>query len=189
MAGARGHRARFSVVETLGASPRRAALAASVATFTVGALVGGVVTFAGVALLGSRVVGDPGWPAIGALAGVALAGAVAEACGVRIVRRSAARSRRPWRRMPLPVAAGAYGVLLGLGFTTFVLTFAFWGLVLALLVLGDPQLGLAVGLAFGTGRALPVAALAPFASCRRGRRLSMRWLSARPCCEPSAWCS
>ena len=29
--------------------------------------------------------------------------------------------------MPVPVAAGLYGVLLGLGFTTFILTFAVWG--------------------------------------------------------------
>ena len=30
--------------------------------------------------------------------------------------------------MPLPLAAGLYGVLLGLGFTTFILTFAVWAL-------------------------------------------------------------
>jgi hypothetical protein len=63
--------------------------------------------------------------------------------------------------MPVPLAAGLYGVLLGLGFTTFILTFAVWALAGACVALGDPGLGLAIGLAFGAGRLLPVVALAP----------------------------
>ena len=81
-------------------------------------------------------------------------------CGSR--RRSAARCRRRGAasaRWPSPTAG--YGVLLGLGFTTFVLTFAVWALAGASIALGDPALGLGVGLAFGLGRALPVIALAP----------------------------
>ena len=63
--------------------------------------------------------------------------------------------------MPVPLAAGLYGVLLGLGFTTFILTFAVWALAGISVATGDPAVGLAIGLAFGAGRALPVIALAP----------------------------
>ncbi len=70
--------------------------------------------------------------------------------------------------LPVPLAAAGYGVLLGLGFTTFVLSFAVWALAGASIALGDPALGLGMGLAFGAGRALPVIALAPFAGTERG---------------------
>jgi hypothetical protein len=65
--------------------------------------------------------------------------------------------------MPVPVAAGLYGVLLGLGFTTFILTFAVWALAGVSVALGDPQLGLLIGLGFGLGRLVPVVVLAPAA--------------------------
>ena len=45
--------------------------------------------------------------------------------------------------MPVPLAAGLYGVLLGLGFTTFILTFAVWALAGISVALGDPRLGAA----------------------------------------------
>jgi len=70
--------------------------------------------------------------------------------------------------MPVPLAAGLYGVLLGLGFTTFILTFAVWALAGVSVALGDPQLGLLVGLGFGLGRLLPVVILAPAAGRRWG---------------------
>ena len=51
-----------------------------------------------------------------------------------------------WRRlMPMPLAAGLYGVLLGLGFTTFVLSFGVWALAGISFALGDPAIGLAIG--------------------------------------------
>jgi hypothetical protein len=59
-------------------------------------------------------------------------------------------------------------VLLGLGFTTFILTFAVWALAAVSIALGDPALGAVLGLAFGAGRALPVIALAPVADSDRG---------------------
>jgi hypothetical protein len=72
-----------------------------------------------------------------------------------------------WRRvLPLPLAAGGYGVLLGLGFTTFILSFAVWALAGVSVALGDPGLGVLIGLGFGAGRVLPVVVLAPAA--RRG---------------------
>ena len=47
--------------------------------------------------------------------------------------------------MPMPLAAALYGVLLGLGFTTFVLSFGVWALAGVSLAVGDPSLGLLLG--------------------------------------------
>ena len=74
--------------------------------------------------------------------------------------------------MPMPVAAGLYGVLLGLGFTTFVLTFGVFALAGIAFAVGDPALGLALGLAFGLGRALPIALIAPIADRDAGIRIT-----------------
>ncbi len=163
----------FSMVETLapdGYAGRLRTTVAACLTFSIGALAGGVVTFGGLALLGDAL--GAGAPAVAAA--VALVAAVGEARGARIlpqVRRQVPESWR--RRMPLPLAAGLYGVLLGLGFTTFILTFAVWALAGVSVALGDPALGLAIGLAFGAGRLLPVVVLAPAARSVRGA-----WLHA-----------
>ena len=154
----------FSMVETLapgGYAGRLRTTLAACLTFSVGALAGGVVTFGGLALLGDAL-GAGGPVALAAAAAVALIAAVGEARGARIlpqVRRQVPESWR--RRLPVPVAAAGYGVLLGLGFTTFILTFAVWALAGAAVAVGDPALGVAVGLAFGLGRLLPVVVLAP----------------------------
>ena len=74
-----------------------------------------------------------------------------------------------WRRvLPVPLAAGLYGVLLGLGFTTFVLSFAVYALAAACLVLGDAAIGVVVGIAFAVGRIVPVVVLAPLQETARG---------------------
>ena len=156
----------FSMVETLaphGYAGRLRTSLAACATFSAGALAGGAATFGGLALLG-QALGAGGAAALAVAAAVALAAAVGEARGARIlpqVRRQVPESWR--RRMPVPLASGLYGLLLGLGFTTFILTFAVWALAGVSVALGDPALGLLVGLAFGAGRLLPVVALAPAA--------------------------
>ena len=164
----------FSMVETLapgGYAGRLRTTLAACSTFAVGALAGGVLTFGGLSLLGHAL--GAGGPAALALAAVlALAAAIGEARGARIlpqVRRQVPESWR--RRLPVPLAAGLYGVLLGLGFTTFILTFAVWALAGVCVAVGDPALGLAVGLAFGAGRLLPVVLLAPSVSTARGAAL------------------
>jgi hypothetical protein len=81
--------------------------------------------------------------------------------------------------MPMPVAAGLYGVLLGLGFTTFVLSFGVWALAGISFALGAPLTGLLIGIAFGVGRALPVIALAPLAGRRAGVR-AISTMAERP---------
>ena len=74
--------------------------------------------------------------------------------------------------MPMPVAAGLYGVLLGLGFTTFVLTFGVFALAGIVVAVGEPAVGVAVGLAFAVGRALPITLVAPVADRPTGIRVT-----------------
>src|SRR3954454_16834416 len=116
----------FSMVETLapaGYAGRLRTTVVACATFALGALAGGIVTFGGLALIGTAL--GAGAPAVAAL--VSLAAAVGEARGARIVPQVRRQVPESWRRrMPVPLAAGLYGVLLGLGFTTFILSFAVW---------------------------------------------------------------
>jgi hypothetical protein len=151
----------FSMVETLapsGYAGRLRTTAIACATFALGALAGGVITFGGLASIGDAL--GAGAPAVAAL--IAIAAAAGEANGARIVPQVRRQVPESWRRkLPVPLAAGLYGILLGLGFTTFILTFAVWALAATATALGDPQAGLAIGLGFGAGRALPVIALAP----------------------------
>jgi hypothetical protein len=153
----------FSMVSTLGEHARgRGATAAACAAFVPGALLGGVVTFGGLALVGALL--GSGGIALGVAAAVAAAAALMELAGVRIAPQIRRQVPEHWRRvLPLPLAAAGYGVLLGLGFTTFVLTFAVPALAGVSLAVGDPVTGALVGLAFGAGRALPVVTLAPLA--------------------------
>ena len=72
--------------------------------------------------------------------------------------------------MPMPLAAAGYGVLLGLGFTTFVLSYGVWALMGVSLAVGDPVAGLVIGVAFGLGRAVPIVVLAPLAGPPAGER-------------------
>jgi hypothetical protein len=160
----------FSMIETIGRPRTR--LVTSCAMFALGALAGGVVTFGGVAVVGAllrRTAGDAVLPAAAALA---VAAALAELRGVAIAPQIRRQVPEHWRRtLPLPLAAALYGVLLGLAFTTFVLTFAVWALAGVTFALGRPTLGVAVGLAFGAGRALPIVTAAPLVHRRIGVRL------------------
>jgi hypothetical protein len=161
----------FSMVETLApgghAGRLRVTLAACV-TFAAGALAGGAATFGGLSLLGAAL-GGGGTDALAVAAAVALAAAIGEARGARIVPQVRRQVPESWRRrLAVPLAAGLYGVLLGLGFTTFILTFAVWALAGVCVAAGDPALGVLAGLAFGAGRLLPVVALAPAAGTAAG---------------------
>jgi hypothetical protein len=176
----------FSMVETigdaLGDTRRAVTLAASIA-FTAGALVGGVVTFGGLAVVGRLLDAQAGGLGEAMGAALALAAAVADWRGVRIapqIRRQVPESWR--RRAPLAVACGLYGVLLGLAFTTFVLAFAVWALAGISLAAGDPTLGVAIGVAFGAGRAAPVLWMAPGMRDGRGARRLDRMAG-----EPRLW--
>ena len=157
----------FSMVETIGPTGHtggtRTAVAAS-ATFAPGAIAGGMLTFGALAALGGLAHGAGGTAAYLIAAAIALVAALAEARGTPIVPQIRRQLPEHWRRvLPMPVAAALYGVLLGLGFTTFVLSFGVWALAGISFAVGELDAGLAIGAAFGVGRALPIAALAPLA--------------------------
>jgi hypothetical protein len=164
----------LSVIDTIGPTGhtggRRTTIAASVA-FLPGAVAGGLLTFGSLAVLGELLHGAGGRAAYLVAAGIALLGATLEARGTRIVPQIRRQLPEHWRRvMPMPFAAGLYGVLLGIGFTTFVLSFGVWALAGVSLAVGDPGLGLLVGASFGLGRAIPILALAPLAGRPAGIR-------------------
>jgi hypothetical protein len=171
----------FSMVESLGRTDAaRVTVAAACATFALGALAGGMVTFGALAAAGSVVHGLGAGAAAAVAAAIAVAAAVADAKGVRIVPQIRRQVPEPWRRrMPLPLAAVLYGVLLGLAFTTFVLTYGVWALAAITFVLADVRAGVVIGIAFGIGRALPVAAIAPIVARPLGVRL-LEAMAERP---------
>lgn len=160
----------FSMITSLGShgQGRRATIAAC-AAFAPGALLGGAVTFGLLASLGALL--GAGRIALGAAAVLVVVAAALEATGRPITPQIRRQVPEHWRRvLPLSLAAGGYGVLLGMGFTTFVLTFAVPALAAVALAVGDPVAGVLVGLAFGAGRALPIVALAPVADAPAGLR-------------------
>jgi hypothetical protein len=161
----------FSMVDTLaphGYAQRMRVTAVACVTFALGALAGGAATFGGLALLGGRL-GSGHGAAIAIAVALLVAAAAGDAAGRRIVPQVRRQVPEAWRRaLPVPLAAGLYGILLGLGFTTFVLSFAVYALAAACLALGAPDIGLAIGLAFATGRILPVVVLAPLQETERG---------------------
>ncbi|HSD24972.1 MAG TPA: hypothetical protein VLB79_11670 [Solirubrobacterales bacterium] len=164
----------LSVIDTIGPTGhtggRRTTIAACIA-FLPGAIAGGLLTFGSLAALGDLLHGAGGRAAYLVAAAIALLAAVLEARGTRIVPQIRRQLPEHWRRvMPMPVAAALYGVLLGIGFTTFVLSFGVWALAGVSLAVGDPALGLVLGACFGVGRALPILVLAPLAGRPAGIR-------------------
>jgi hypothetical protein len=166
----------FSMVETIGLrghSGGRSTTLAACATFAPGALAGGVATFGLLAVAGHLILGSAGTTAYLVAAAIAFGAAALDARGGRIVPQVRRQLPEGWRwSMPLPVAAALYGILLGLGFTTFVLSYGAWALAGISFAVGRPEVGLVVGLAFGIGRALPIVVLAPITDRPVGIRLT-----------------
>ena len=164
----------FSMIETIGPTGHTGGLRttlAAAATFAPFAVLGGVITFGLLALAGEVVFGAAGTAGYAIAAIVSLAAALAEARGTPIVPQVRRQLPIGWRSSaPMPLASAGYGVLLGLGFTTFVLSYGVWALMGISLALGDPTAGLVIGLAFGVGRALPIVVLAPLADRPSGER-------------------
>ena len=195
----------LSAIDTIGPTGHtggRRITAAACATFLPGAVVGGLITFGSLALLGQLLHGAGGRAAYVVAGAIALLAAILEARGTSIVPQIRRQLPEHWRRvMPMPLAAALYGVLLGLGFTTFVLSFGVWALAGVSLAVGDPSLGLLLGAAFGIGRAIPIVVLAPMAGSDRGHprdgvdvraRSTSTWACAaatppRSCSPRSPW--
>jgi hypothetical protein len=165
----------FSMVDTLaphGYAGRMRVTALACVAFAGGALTGGVATFGGLSLLGAAL-GTGGGAAAAVTAAALLAAAAGDAAGRRIVPQVRRQVPESWRRvLPVPLAAALYGVLLGLGFTTFVLSFAVYALAAACVALGQPDVGVAVGIAFAAGRIVPVVVLAPLQETEWGAGLA-----------------
>lgn len=157
---------------------RAAALAAAV-VMTLGCILGGTTLFVGLALAGGAIsVGGLGPALVAGAVGITAAGL--DAAGVRVLPQIRNQVPESWRRRaPLWAASGGYGVLLGLGFTTFVMSYTLWAVAVLSLLIGSPALGVAVGIGFGVGRALPIAALAPW-SDRRWALAIQESMSQRP---------
>jgi hypothetical protein len=166
----------FSMIATLGPTGHtggRSTTIAACVTFALGALAGGVITFWSLTALGGLLHGADDRAAYVIAAMIALAAAAAEMRAAPIVPQVRRQLPEHWRRlMPMPIAGGLYGVLLGLGFTTFVLTLGVWALAGIAFAIGEPTVGLVLGLAFGAGRALPVSLTAPFADRPAGIRVT-----------------
>ncbi len=164
----------LSAIDTIGPTGHtggRRTTAAACATFLPGAIAGGLLTFGSLAWLGQLLHGAGGRAAYVVAAAIALFAAVLEVRGTRIVPQIRRQLPEHWRRvMPMPLAAALYGVLLGIGFTTFVLSFGVWALAGVSLAIGDPSLGLLLGASFGLGRAIPIVLLAPLAGTAKGIR-------------------
>jgi hypothetical protein len=171
----------FSMVDTIASGARRGRARVGVcAAFAAGALAGGVATFTCLAGLGTLLPGGGGAQFAVAAGGLAALAAWAEARGLRIVPQIRRQVPEPWRRtLPLALAGSLYGVLLGLGFATFVLTYGVWALAAASVAFAEVQLGLLIGAGFGIGRALPVVVLGNLADRPLGLR-AVATMAERP---------
>jgi hypothetical protein len=173
----------FSMIDTIGPRGHRGGTPttlAACAAFALGAPLGGAITFGAFALAGELVWGAGGRIAYLVAAAIAVIAAIAEARGVRVAPQIRRQLPEHWRRiLPMPVAALGYGVLLGIGFTTFVLSFGVWALAGVSLAIGHPGTGFAIGIAFGIGRALPICLLAPVADRPLGVR-AVETMAERP---------
>ena len=162
----------FSMVDTIGTAlgdVRRTVMFVATASFTIGALAGGAVTFGGLSLLGGLLGHGATELRDGVAGALALAAAFADWRGWKIAPQIRRQVPERWRWiMPLPLACALYGLLLGLGFTTFVLSFAVWALAGISFAADSAILGVVVGIAFGLGRALPVLWIAPRLGTERG---------------------
>jgi hypothetical protein len=165
----------FSMGDTIGTAlgdTRRSATFLACVTFTVGAVLGGALTFGALASAG-QLIGHGASGMRGVVgASVALAAALADWRGLKIAPQIRRQVPERWRwTMPLPLACGLYGILLGLGFTTFVLAFAVWALAGISFATGSLTVGLLIGCAFGLGRALPIVWVASNLRSSHGARL------------------
>jgi len=126
--------------------------------FTLGLGLGAAVLFGSLGALGAAL--RPGHAVLLAALAFAGAAALADLAGLRVRPQVPFQVPERWRRtMPLARALFLYGLLLGTGVTTFVPAAAVWALLPLCVALGSVPLGIAVGLGFALGRALPVLAI------------------------------
>lgn len=132
---------------------RRLGLSHLAASMAAGALVGALMATAGAALSG--LTGGTLTHVGGVLL---LVFAVAELMGLPISWLSRARQvPLSWKHVfPAPMSATLYGGVLGFGLLTTIYYWSFPALLVGMVATGRIALGVAAGIAFGAGRALPV---------------------------------
>ena len=124
-------------------------------SYGAGLALGGAAFFGALAALGAWV----SFPLIAALV-IAAAAATVDLAGLRVHPQVHFQVPERWRRtMPLPRALFFYGLLLGTGVATFAPAATAWALLPLSLAAGDVAGGVAIGLSFAAGRALPLVVL------------------------------
>jgi hypothetical protein len=167
------------MVGTVRAARRGKALRVARTAYAVGLAVGATLVFGALGALGSLL--HPGRAFLVAAVALAGAAALADVLGLRVRPQIRFQVPEPWRRtMPLPRALFLYGLLLGTGFTTFVPAASAWALLPLSVALASIPGGIAVGVGFAAGRALPVLAIRDEASLaeRPGGLRALRVLAA-----------
>lgn len=144
----------LSSIHPLGERARSNRWWLTVGAFTAAAVAAGALLGTGAAWLGSFVGG--GVENTFAVAAVVVVAAVADLARVPIpwlhrqVNERWIGAYRGW------VYGAAFGAQLGVGFSTYVVTWAVPALVIVLAMLADPGVGLATGIVFGLGRSIPL---------------------------------
>jgi uncharacterized protein YbdZ (MbtH family) len=144
---------------------------------------GGVVTFAGLAALGSVLGG--GTLALAVAAVVAAAGALLELAGVPIAPQVRRQVPEHWRRYCRSRSPRGCTASCSARFTDVRPDLRVPVLAAIALAVGDVGAGLAMGLAFGAGRLLPIVLLAPLADRPAGWRATELMAERRCCCAGS----
>ncbi len=168
-------------INPLGERMRGSRWSRSAVAFSTGSIAGG--TLLGV-LLGSLglvlIRSGPQWGAIAivlALAGLADLGRIPVPGPARQVNETWIGRYRDW------VYGLGFGFQLGVGFSTFVVTWGTWAIAGAMVLTSSPVLGGLIGAGFGIGRAVPIwttaAVRQPADLMRHGRRMARLAAPAR----------
>ena len=143
----------LSSIHPLGERARNNRWWLTVTAFTVGAMATGALVGGSLGLIGSRFVADISpLAAIGATAGVALVAGLLDLVPVkppgpkRQVNETWIGAFRGW------VYGGGFGMELGLGFLTYVVTWAVYSMFVSEILTASPGFGAVVGMTFGLGR-------------------------------------
>jgi hypothetical protein len=162
----------------------RAARHSAGIALTAGLLAGSCATLVALGLVGALVHPDRAW--LLAAAAACIVAAVVDVRGVRVRPQNRLQVPERWRQtMPLPGAAFLYGILLGTGVAGAVPAAAVWAVLLVVFALGSPATALAVGIALGLGRAVPVLVVAS-ADAISARPASLRVVRALAACAIAA---
>lgn len=138
-------------INPLGERVRDSKWLRTVSAFSLAAVAGGALLGTILGMAGGTVLGRPLWAPV-AIGLILAAGADLSGAPVAGLRRQVDEtwigSYRDW------VYGAGFGMQLGLGFVTFVVSWGTWAIALGMLLSADPNTGAVVGGVFGLGRAM-----------------------------------